>query len=145
MEETTVFTNGSPQETGRLMREMVERYYLDMAPYASYTLPEVFDIIKSLPYREDADEGEVLMRPLLTLSMRGYGGDCDCKSIALAAYCRLVCIPFRFVAVRKFGRKSLHHVFPEIIIGGRWIAADPTYRFNSLGRERESYQERVTI
>jgi transglutaminase-like putative cysteine protease len=39
----------------------------------------------------------------------------------------------------------LHHVFVELNIGGKWIHADPTYNFNTLGRAREEYTERVVI
>ena len=133
------------------MRAMVEKHYLDMAPYASLSLQEVFDVIKSLPFRPDPDEAEVLMRPLYTMSMQGCGGDCDDKSIALASYCRLLNIPYQFVAVRAQGKKVLHHVYLRCYIKnaympqGMWIIADPTYRFNLLGRERMRYADHVII
>jgi transglutaminase-like putative cysteine protease len=145
MQESLVFTTGNVGETGRYMREMVDKYYKDMVLYASYSLPEVFDIIKSIPYRDDHPDAEVLMRPLYTLQQRGYGGDCDCKAIALASYCMLVGIPFRFVAVRQFDKKQLHHVYLQLYLYNEWIVADPTYGFNVLGREREPYAERVII
>lgn len=145
MEEIVVLTHGFAKETGKYMLDMVERYHRDMLPYVSFPLQHVFDIIKNIPYRPDPDDVEVLMRPRYTMSSTGYGGDCDDKAIALASYCRLVSIPFRFVAVRAPEKNFLHHVFLYVNLGGRWIAADPTYSFNSLGREQRRYQEYVII
>lgn len=145
MQTTLVKTDGLATTTGLYMREMVERYYLDMAPYAHLTLSELFDFVKNLPFRPDPDDCETLMRPLYTISMRGTGGDCDDKSIVIASWARLHSIPYRFVAVRRADRPVLHHVFPQLYIGDRWISADATYNFNTLGRERESYIERTII
>ena len=134
-------TDGSAAETGRLMRWMAETYRGDMLPYVHMPLPQVFDYIKRVPFRPDPPTVETLMRPAFTLSLRGSGGDCDDKSIALAAYCSLVGIPYRFVAVRRHDMNRLHHVFCHVYIGSGWITADPTYTFNTLGREREPYAE----
>lgn len=139
-----VSTDGTAKGTGALMRSVVEKYYLDMAPYASLSLMEVFSLIKSLPYRSDPPMTETLMRPLYTMRMQGWGGDCDCKAIALASYARLLRIPFRFIAIRRNGRKTLHHVALEVYINDRWLFLDPTYRFNTLGRKREE-AERVIV
>lgn len=127
------------------MHRMVETYYRDMLPYAHLSLEQVYDIIKALPFRPDPENNETLMRPSYTMLMLGTGGDCDDKSIALASYCRLVGIPYRFIAVRRADQKTLHHVFLECYIRNKWIHVDPTYRFNTLGREREPYAEYVLI
>lgn len=124
---------------------MVETYYRDMTPYAHLSLWEVFEKIKNLPFRPDPVEIETLQRPNYTMNMGGLGGDCDDKCIALASYCRMTGIPYRFVAVRRRGQQYLHHVLCQVYISGRWIHADPTYNFNTLGREREKYEEYVTI
>lgn len=137
-------TDGKAQSTGQLMRAVVERYYSDMTPYISYSLLKIFDIIKSLPYRPDPILTETLMRPSLTMTMRGYGGDCDDKAIALASYARLLRIPYRFVAIRRHGRKSLHHVAVELYTNNEWLFLDPTYSFNVFGRKRDE-AERVYI
>jgi transglutaminase-like putative cysteine protease len=137
-------TDGKAKSTGVLMRQVVEKYYQDMAPYASLSLLEIFYRIKNLPYRPDPAKVETLMRPRYTMLMQGSGGDCDDKSIALAAYARLYSIPYRFVAIRRPGRKNLHHVATELYINGKWLFADPTYSFNTLGRTREE-AERVYI
>jgi len=71
-----ITTDGKAASTGKVMRAMVEKYYLDMVPYASLSVIQVFNIIKNLPYRPDPPNVETLMRPSYTMSMRGYGGDC---------------------------------------------------------------------
>ena len=126
------------------MYEVVDRYYKDMAPYASWSVIDVFNLIKSLPYRPDPPECETLMRPSHTLAMRGYGGDCDCKAIALCSWARLQSLPYRFIAIRRPGRKNLHHVATEIYLRNQWIFFDPTYSFNTFGRKREE-AERVYL
>jgi len=138
-------TDGKAKTTGQIMKRVVLQYYKDMVPYAHLSLWEVFDIVKALPFRPDPQEVETLMRPLYTMTMSGTGGDCDDKAIALASYCELTGIPWRFVAVRRADQEMLHHVFVECYISNRWIHADPTYRFNTLGREREQYAEYVII
>lgn len=138
-------TNGTARETGQYMRAMVDRFYMDMAPYAHLPLSQIFGIIKNIPFRPDPPDNETVQRPLYTVQQQGYGGDCDDKCIALAAWAKLNSMPYRFVAVRRPDRPRLHHVFCELWIDGRWIHADPTYRFNTLGREREQYAEYVVI
>ena len=147
--ETIVLVDGFAKTTGNYMRAMVDKYYKDMAPYASLSLIEVYNLIKNIPFRPDPDDAEVLMRPMYTMNSLGYGGDCDDKAIALASYCRLFYIPYRFVAVRDASKKMLHHVYLECYITNRyakgWIVLDPTYNFNRFGRERKKYAEYVFI
>lgn len=142
---TTVQTKGYARETGKLMHQMVDTYYEDAVPFAHLTITEFFDFVKSIPFKDDPPDREFLQRPAYTFNQIGPGGDCDDKAIALASYCKLHAIPYRFVAVRRSDMPYLHHVFCELFINGQWIHADPTYKFNSLGRERESYVERQII
>jgi len=145
MNMTTITTDGQARNTGPYMHRMVERYRNDMLPYVHLSLPEVFDLVKAVPFQEDPPDRELLQRPYLTMNHLGYGGDCDDKAICMACYARLVGTPYRFVAVRRADRNSLHHVFTELYIGNKWIHADATYPFNTLGCERERYSEYVII
>ena len=145
MQVNEITTNGKATVTGKHMHDMVRRYRYDMLPYAHLTLSEVFGIIKAIPFRPDPPDEETLMRPLYTMQQRGWGGDCDDKAIALASWACNAGIPYRFVAVRRSDMPVLHHVFCELYIDGTWIHADPTYSFNTLGRQREPYVERVLI
>jgi len=142
---TRTQTDGKATSTGPYMRSMVYAYHKDMVPWASLTLPEIFDTIKAIPFRPDPPNEETLMRPLYTMNGWGWGGDCDDKCICLASWAYLNAIPCRFVAVRRSDMPVLHHVVCELYIEGRWIHADPTYSFNTLGREREPYAEKVII
>jgi len=127
------------------MHRMVAEFKNDMLPYVHLSLPEVFDVIKAIPFRPDPVDRELLQRPYYTMNNMGAGGDCDDKAICAASYAALVGIPYRFVAVRRADRIYLHHVFTELYINGRWIHADCTYSFCTLGCEREHYEERLVI
>lgn len=144
-------TDGSAKATGRLMHRMVCMYHDDMLPYIHYSLPEIFSIIASIPYRPDPPD-ETIQRPFYTMARLGSGGDCDDKAIALASWALLTTppdpytrIPYRFIAARNPGRESLHHVYTEIYTEGRYIPADCTYNFNALGRDRVKYAEKRII
>jgi transglutaminase-like putative cysteine protease len=144
---TKADTDGSARETGPFMHRMVDLYCHDMLPYVHLSLPEVFDLVKSIPYNADPVNEETLQRPYYTMNQLSYGGDCDDKCIALASWARLNSLPYRFIAVRKNGYPCLHHVLCEIYLdnNGGWTTADPTYKFNVLGRECDTYVERVII
>jgi transglutaminase-like putative cysteine protease len=145
MDYSYTTTNGMPQETGKFMYQMVETYYRDMLAFAGYTLLEIYDFIKNIPYREDSDTAEVLIRPAFLLAGIAGAGDCDDKSIALASWAYLRGIPYRFLAVRSKEKKDLHHVFPELYINGAWLTCDATYNFNSIGRDRTPFAEYVIL
>lgn len=140
-----VETNGKANSTGPYMHSMVQRYWRDMIPWGTRSLPQIFDIIKNIPYRPDPPTVETLMRPYYTMRGLGWGGDCDDKAIALASWALINRIPYRFVAVRKAGQPTLHHVFPQLLINNKWMTTDATYRVNVLGTERDNYVERVII
>ena len=142
---TAVDTNGKATATGPYMHAMVNQYWQDMIPWGTLSLPQIFDKIKNIPYRPDPPDVETLMRPYYTMRSLGYGGDCDDKAIAMASWAVINHIPYRFVAVRRFGQPTLHHVFAELFTGDKWINADCTYRVNNLGIPRETYAERVII
>ena len=136
------------KQTGRVMHLMVSKFYRDMAPYATMSLPEIYDKIKKIPFNFDPKSTEVLKRPMFTMQQVGLGGDCDCKSIALASWSVLNGLKYRFLGVgrREKGKKKvlLSHVFPQIYINGSWLSADPTYAFNVLGFTRNDY-DRVEV
>ena len=137
--------------TGKVMHQMVEEYYLDMAPYASLSLNDVFRMIADLPFSPDPKNIEVLKRPKYTMEQLGPGGDCDDKAIALASWAKINSIPYRFLGVGRkkprqpfFSKTLLTHVFPQVYILGEWITCDPTYSFNVLGRNLGGY-DRIEI
>lgn len=140
----------SVRDTGRLMREVVNRHYRDVAAYATLSLPEIFDLVKSIPYRRDPKKPngkvtELLQRPAYTLARTGHGGDCDDKAMVLASWAKLNGIPFRFVAVGRAKNLPLHHVLVELYIQGNWVHVDPTYAGNVLGRPLAVYGRKEVI
>ncbi len=141
----SVETNGKATATGPYMHGMVQTYWRDMIPWGTLSLPQIFTVIKNIPYRPDPPLVETLMRPYYTMNGLGWGGDCDDKCIALASWAVINRIPYRFVAVRRHGMPTLHHVFTQLFVNGKWLSADATYRVNTLGTERDLYIERVII
>jgi transglutaminase-like putative cysteine protease len=135
----------SLKQTGDTMRRLASEYATDMAPYASMTLQEVFNLVKAIPYRKDPPGQEFLMRPQYTLLRNGNGGDCDDKAIAMAAWCNLNRIPFRILAVGLQANKPLHHVLLECRIGMEWVVVDATYPQNVLGRHMGEFPARQYI
>ncbi len=133
------------EQTAREMYRMAGAWRHDMSPYASYSLTELFQLLKSIPYNPDPADTEVLQRPWYTMRSLGFGGDCDDKAIATGAYCHLHGYPFRFVAASRDAQKPLHHVFAEIMIDGQWLIFDPTYAYNVLGRPMGTYAKRLIL
>lgn len=117
----------------------------DMDPWATLSLPELFKLLKDIPYNADPENTEVLQRPWYTMRSLGQGGDCDDKAIASGAYCHLHGYPFQFVAVSRLPNKPLHHVYTEIMINGRILIFDPTYAYNVLGRPMGTYARRLVL
>lgn len=122
-------------DTGKLMYALVNRYSGDIGEWASKPLEEFFTHVKKIPYRKDPPGVEYLMRPAGLLNQWGRGQDCDDRAIALASWAKENQLPYRFVATGKWENKPVHHVYPEILISGKWIVADATYPENVLGYE----------
>ena len=133
------------QQTATEMYRLAFAWAEDMAPYATLSLPELFTMLKRIPFNPDPEETEFLQRPWYTLNEAGQGGDCDDKSICTGAWAALLGIPFRFVAVSRSRTEDLHHVYTELYIDGEWLTFDPTYAFNVLGRPMSEYPQRVVL
>lgn len=132
-------------QTAHEMYRLATAWCEDMAEYASLSLPEVFDLLKNIPYRADPDGMEYLQRPFYTLTASGRGGDCDDKAICVGAWATLNQIPFRFVAVSESRDRDLHHVYTELYIGNSWVAFDPTYAYNVLGRPMGDFPVKMIL
>jgi len=131
--------------TGKLMRELSVRYQTDVAMYGHLSFIEFYNLIKNIPYKEDPKKQEFLQRPYYTLTGRGKGGDCDDKCICIGAYCAMAEIPFRFVACGALDNGRLHHVIVEVLIDNQWVHVDPTYAFNTIGKQLHNYKRRMVI
>ncbi len=125
------------RQTGKIMHQMVNEFYTDMAPYASLSLTEIYDKIKGIPFEYDPKGVELVKRPYYTMNQIGPGGDCDDKAVALASWAVLNSIPSRFIGIgyKKNDSKKilLSHVYTQLYIVGEWLNIDSTYNFNTLG------------
>lgn len=130
------------------MRWLVRHYAFDVMPHIGKSLPQMFNLVKNLPFNPDPEGHELLKRPFFTLNGLGPGGDCDDKAIVMASWARLNRLDYRFIACGRVepGLKPgctseipLTHVFVLIKINDRWVVCDPTYAFNSLGRHWKPY------
>lgn len=138
------------KNTGALMRELSAKYHNDVAPFCHLSFVQYYDFIKNIPYTADPKKIEFLQRPYYTLYQRGNGGDCDDKCICIGAYCSIAKIPFRFVALGKTKDGRLHHVITEVLMDApgqakQWVHIDPTYSFNTIGKQTHFYPKRLVI
>jgi len=133
---------GGVKQTGAVMRRLVNDYYQDMAPYASQPEMVVFRMLADIPFVPDPAGHELVQRPKFTLQ---FGGDCDDKAVAMAAYLKLRGIKYRFRAVgaRIPGKLTipLTHVWTEAIINGNWVILDCTYSHNVYGQQTMEYDK----
>lgn len=84
---------------------------------------------REIIYTPDVIDVETLQLPHVTLAQRI--GDCDDQSMLLASMMRATGHRVRFGTSGGFGQLS--HVFPEVLLGRRWVAADPTLPGARLG------------
>ncbi len=96
-------------------------------PFSKLSLKKAFDFIRKIPYRRDTPPKEVIARPAHILNNRKKGMDCKKKAILIAAYCKRRGIPCRFVASSRKKNRRIHHVFPQVNLGGIWCNLDATY------------------
>lgn len=78
---------------------------------------------------------ELVQAPLKTLWRRA--GDCDDQSTLIAALGMALGIPAAFVVI-KADRNNLQefsHVYPALLINGKWLPADSTVKRSWLGWE----------
>lgn len=121
------------RQTSVQMYRLARQYASDVADIATLPILAAFDRVRSIPYGRDPDGLEYVRRPAFSRMQLGRGGpDCDDKAVVMGAVAHLKGIPFRFVAgARTPG--PLHHTWPQLLLGGKWINFDPTYSYNRPG------------
>lgn len=119
------------------------------------TLQNLFDFIsKEIRYLKDPQRVsylgganiELLRSPRQTLV--AMAGDCDCKTILSGAIFHKKKLPFRIAITSEREDKKFHHVYPELLLGGKETVInvmpfDATYPENRLGKERSYTAKRV--
>jgi len=139
----------SKNQTGRRMYWLARRFSGDISKalirrngrvqkLTDLSLGEVYDVVRSIPYRRDDKPVEVVARPLHILAGAGSGADCKKKSIILGAWLhetnksRAEPIRWRFVGVSSLRSRRIHHVLPQIKIDGEYKNVDATYPKNKI-------------
>lgn len=129
---------GATRETLKLMEKLVRAGKLalpvnDMALRLTRAIPQkdyvgevraLFSFVQNnIRYVRDITGYETLRTPEKTLEVGG--GDCDDKSVLLAALLESIGHPTRFVAI-GFEPNTYHHVYVETLVGKQWVALDAT-------------------
>ena len=139
----------SKNQTGRRMYWLARRFSGDIAKalvrrsgsvkrMVDLSLAEMYDVVRSIPYRRDDKPVEVVARPLHILAGAGGGADCKKKAIILGAWLhetnksRAEPIHWRFVGVSSLKSRRIHHVLPQIKIDGEYKNVDATYPKNKI-------------
>ena len=128
-------------QTGDRMYYLARKYKHDLdkiftrrrgrlVPLSGLPLNEYFNIVKSLPYRQDIAPFEVVARPRSIIANSMSGVDCKKKGVLMLSYLYNRFgnrIPARLVSVSTRPDRKIHHVLPQIKLNGRWQNLDATY------------------
>ena len=89
----------------------------------------------NIRWTPDIGDAETLAAPHRTLEVGA--GDCDDVSILLAAMATSLAIPNRLKAIAADSRfpQEYTHVYNELKLNGRWVAAEPSIEGKALGWE----------
>lgn len=99
-------------------------------------------------YRSDILNVETLHSARTLLRMKESGipaGDCDDFSILIASMAESVGIPSRLATTQTIEPGSWSHIYPELLVNGRWLAADATNANAPLGWEAKSFRKAVDM
>jgi len=130
------------QTTDR-MHTLVQKYSGDLKNVYLFgeradkaTLPDYFNFVRRIKYRQDIKPIEVVSRPYHIIRSKEQGADCKKKAILIAAWAKQNRVPYRFIASSKLSNGKIHHIFPQLKIRGKWINADATYNSFKLGEPK---------
>lgn len=136
------FPHKGREQTARWMYYLAETFAGDIGQLAGLSLPDYHRFVSQLPYKNDETAWgdrfrEVVARPGYVLQMAQndqiHGVDCKKKAILIGAWSQLNGLPWKLVAMSEQPDKEIHHVFPLVAVGDRWLNADATYARNALG------------
>lgn len=133
------FPHKGRQNTAKWMYYLAEKYAGDIGNLAAMPLENYHTYLRAIPYADDIKAWgdpfrEVVARPLYLLKWQRFPGlDCKKKAIMAGAWAERNRIPWRLVAMSETADKEIHHVFPILLIGKKWVNADATYPRNFLG------------
>lgn len=115
------------QDIGREMYRLVDTYYHQLGSLALLSFPEFFHFVAGLDYRKETGRFQFLASPENVLSGNSPVVACANKSILIGCWCKNQNIPFRFVACTRKPNTAYNHVFPQMLLNGKWASVDATY------------------
>lgn len=87
-------------------------------------------IVRRVRYQKDPVGIETVQSPMVTNSLRA--GDCDDHSAFVAGLASAVGIPVRFRVI-GYAPDHVVHIYPEMFVDGKWMAADTTEPQHGFG------------
>lgn len=125
---------GTADKSVLLIGQMIEKYSGDLGALRALPLHDFFELVKNMPYRRDPAGREVIARQKYILKYAPeLGRDCKKQSTLLGSWAKENGVPFRLSVVSTRPDKKPHHIFCSVLIGGKWIDADATYKNYKLG------------
>jgi len=121
--------------TVQQMYRLADQYRGDVDNYNLNNVYDIFRFTQDIPYVRDIDSTghlEALKRP----SIGVQEGDCDDKTIFAAAALSKINIPYRIVTTSYRPDKEMQHAYLEILLNGRWLPFDATFKSNKIFTER---------
>lgn len=129
------------------MKEMVRRFYTDVAPFAFLDLESFFDLVKRMPYRmEDPSLGmQILQRPKFTFQRKIEVVACANKAILISSFLTLFGIKNGFVVSANKANENFSHVFNWVKFPWKNEISfiDATYPENVIFREKRYAKRKV--
>lgn len=132
----------SQKQTANKIKSIIERYYTDLCDIvlsgkrlSDYSLNEIFNYTKNVPYLEDKRGIELVGRPKRLLSLPFL--DCKKKTILLCSWAKCNNISYRLVGSSQNKNGNIHHIFPQFYLQDNWINIDGTYNTNKIGDTKE--------
>jgi hypothetical protein len=153
MSRKTVLPLHDKKQTGEAMYNICYQYKTDLqriglkngngtvSPLSELSLSDYYDFCRRIPYREDRRPVEVVGRPLELVKLPSM--DCKKKAIMIGSYASYKKIPFRFIASSNRPSGVIHHVYPELLVNGKWTTYDATYRNYFIGMNKRTTAKEV--
>lgn len=134
----TIIDLRSKDETGEKMYYLIRMYFNDLKklfvkmngeciPLMDLSLKQFFNYVSKIPYRKDQKPIEIVSRPKHIIRLRKLGMDCKKKGILIGSYLRGNGKTYRLATSSKKLNGRIHHVFPQMLSGNKWLNVDATY------------------
>lgn len=140
-----VRTDGRPQSTVRLMRDMIDRAKLDPSIISAahsivlltperqplHEVNAIYEWVRDrIRYVGDVHGVETLSYPALV--MRRKTGDCDDQTMLLCALLESIGYPTRLV-IAQYAGNGFEHVYAQVFAGNQWLDCEPIERSGFVG------------